>query len=82
MNFDYKNEVLEKVLHDLELDHEWDVEHQVDSIEYLKLITDFEVPTLELDLEKFKPLFHKKMEQGDGDTLTLDFIDFAARVFI
>lgn len=46
------------------------------------MMTNFEIPNLELDLEKINPLFHKKMEQGASDMLSLDFMDFAVITFM
>lgn len=81
MGPNYRKGILEKFLHKLELDLKWVAEHQTNSEDYLKMMTNYKMPTLELDPEKIKPLFHQKMEQGDTDTLSLDFMDFTTRAF-
>lgn len=80
-SLDYRKDILEQVLHELELDLEWFVEHQIDSEDYLKMMIDYGMLALELDPKKFKFFFHRKMEQGPTDTLSLDFMDFDARAF-
>lgn len=81
MGLDHIREVTERVLHEVKLDLEWVMEHRTDSEDYLKTITDYDMPTLELDLDKLKPFFHKKMEQEVADVLTSDFMHFVARAF-
>lgn len=62
MNFDYRKEILEKALRDLEDNYEWIIAHQVEHYDYLNLMIDYEMSTLELDLEKIKLEFHKHIE--------------------
>lgn len=81
IGLDHRKEVLERGLQDVQLDLQWVVKHQTDSEGYLKMPTDYDMFSLELDLEKIKPLFHKKMEQGETNVLSLDFMDFIARAF-
>lgn len=66
------------MLHEVELDIDWVKEIRVACEEYLRLMTDFGVIAIELDPEKIKPYFHKKMENGTTDVLTLDFMGFVS----
>lgn len=70
MGLDHRRDVLERVL------------HKMNNEDYLKLMTDFDMPIVELDLEKIRPHLHKKIQQGATDSLTSGFMDFAARAFI
>lgn len=82
LNFEYRKEILEKASQELEADDEWIMKHPVNRDDYLKMMTSYEMPALELDPEAIKREFHMKMEQGVGDTLSPNFMDFIARSFI
>jgi hypothetical protein len=62
INLDYQKEFLEKVLHEVVLHHEWFVEHQIDSGDYLRMMTNYEILSLEVESKKTMPLFHEKMK--------------------
>lgn len=81
LGLDHWKEIFERVLHELEQDIDWVKEIRVAYEEYLKLMTYFDMSAIELDLEKIKPYFHKKMENGTKDALTLEFMGFAAWAF-
>lgn len=76
MGLDHKREVLEWVLHEVELDFEWVKEHRTDYEEYLKLMIDYDMLAVELGPEKIRSYFHKKMENGAIDSLMPNFMDF------
>jgi hypothetical protein len=79
INLDYRKEILENFLHELELNHEWFIENQIDSEDYLKMMIYYEILALEIDLKKIKPIIHENLKQGANDTLSLNFMDFAIR---
>lgn len=81
LGLDHRKEVLERVLHEVELDIDWVKEMRVDYAEYLKMMTDLDVPASELDAEKLKPYFHKKMDNMTVDVLMPYFMGFVARSF-
>lgn len=81
MGLDHKKEILEWVIHEVELYIDWAKEIRTTCGEYLKLMTDYDMSVVELDQEKIRPLFHKKMENGTTNELTLDFMGFVAQAF-
>lgn len=81
LGLDHRKEVLEWVVHELELYIDWVKEIRADYVEYLKMISNLNVPTRELDAKKLKLYFHKKMENGTMDALTPNFMVFVAWAF-
>lgn len=77
MILDHRREVLEQLLHELELNLDQVKEHRTNYEEYLKLMIDYDMPTIELDPKKINPLFYKKMENGVIDSLMPNFISIA-----
>lgn len=58
------------------------MKHWTENEDYLKMLIDYDTLALELDPEKIKSLFHRKMEQGAADVLLLDFMDFSVREYV
>lgn len=73
--------IIEWVLHEVELDIDWAKEIRMACAKYLKLMIDFDMPSIEMDPKKIRPYFLKKMYEGATDVLTLDFMDFFTCAF-
>lgn len=54
LGLDHWKEVLEWVLYEVDLDIDWVKQIRVNYAEYLKMMTDLDVPASELDIEKIK----------------------------
>lgn len=72
--------MLDQVLYKVEPNIDWAKEISANCIEYLKLMTCYDVPSIEINPEKVKPYFHK-MEDGMSGKLTIYFMNFAAQAF-
>lgn len=49
--------------------------------DYIKLLADYDVPTVEVDVEKMRPYFQQKVEKGMSGDLTTNFMSFTTQVF-
>lgn len=63
----------------MDLDIDWAKDVREDCIQYLKLMVGYDMFLIQIDLEKIKPHFHKKMENGMSGEVTTNLLSFVAR---
>lgn len=61
----------------MDLDIEWAKDVRADCIQFLNLMMGFDMHVIQIDPEKVKPHFHKKMEDGMSSEVTTGFLSFA-----
>lgn len=65
----------------VDLDIEWIKEIRAKCARYLKLMTEYDMPIVQMDPEKIKPYFQQKIKDGMSDKITVEFMSFATHAF-
>lgn len=65
----------------VDLDIEWIKEIRVECARYLKLMTKYDMPAVQMDPEKLKPYFEKRMEDGMSSEIMVEFMSFSVHAF-
>lgn len=80
-DFDNKKERLEQIMSKVDPNIEWIKEIRAECTRYLKLMTEYDMPVVQMDPEKVKPYFQKKMEDVMSSEITVEFMSFYAHAF-
>lgn len=72
---------MEQIMSKVDPDIEWIKEIRVECARYLKLMTKYDMPAVQMDQEKVKPYFQRKIEDEMCSEVTVEFMSFVARAF-